>query len=430
MRVDVVSVPFAGHLFPLLDLAKHVQRCKIADVRVMSTEETKETVAIMQLAFHTLLADKGHKVREIAESTTQVGSNPFRLFGQLKQNLALLGDVQQELKELWRQDPPDLVIADFVAPIAGIVAGQLGIPWWTAMPSPCVLETNNGTPAYLGGWATHPGVYGQIRDFCGRKFVRLFKRSVTFLTRKQLRLLGFSRLYREDGLEAIYSPERILAFGIEAFEFHRHWPEHVQFIGPVTGCPPFHFHEPRFLPGKKHILVTLGTHLWWAKEQVTTLLLQLARSMSDCVFHFTRGKALGVEPQVDGNLHQYDFIPYDAYMNRYDAAIVHGGTGAVYSCLKSATPMLVWPHDFDQFDNAARIVVHRLGLRCRPSPSKMEADLKHILTDVVIRDSLNRIRNLLDECNPHASFAQMLKAFASRHGRHGTLAKDQQSNDP
>jgi UDP:flavonoid glycosyltransferase YjiC (YdhE family) len=417
MRVDVVSVPFAGHLFPLLDLSRHVQSCGIAEVRVLSTEEAKETAAMMQLAFHVLLPGRGHSVREIAESTSQVGSNPFRLFGQLKQNLALLGDVRDELLELWRHDPPDLVIADFVVPVAGVVARQLGIPWWTAMPSPCVLETDDGTPAYLGGWAHRPGVYGRVRDFCGRKFVRLFKRSVAFLTLKQLRRLGFPGLYREDGLEAIYSSERILALGIEAFEFHRHWPGHVRFIGPVTGCPPFPFHEPRFLPGKRHILVTLGTHLWWAKDRIAAVLLPLARSMSDCVFHFTKGRASGVGPQIDGNLHHYDFIPYDAYIDRYDAAIIHGGTGIVYSCLKSATPMLVWPHDYDQFDHAARIVVHRLGLRCRPSPRKMEADLKRLLTDVDIRASLGRIRKRLDECNPQKTFAEMLEAFALGHGR-------------
>ena len=144
------------------------------------------------------------------------------------------------------------------------------------------------------------------------------------------------------------------------------------------------------------------------------MLLPLARSMSDCVFHFTKGRASAAEPQIDGNLHHYDFIPYDAYMDRYDAAIVHGGTGVVYSCLKAATPMLVWPHDYDQFDHAARIVAHRLGLRCRPSPSKMKTDLKRLLTDADIRASLGRIRSQLDECNPHESFAEMLEAFGSR----------------
>ena len=165
------------------------------------------------------------------------------------------------------------------------------------------------------------------------------------------------------------------------------------------------------MPGKKHILVTLGTHLWWAKERIATTLGPLALAMPDCVFHFTRGKADDVGPQVEGNLHHYGYLPYDAYMERYDAAIVHGGTGVVYSCLKSATPMLVWPHDYDQFDHAARIVAHRLGLRCRPSADRMEADLRRLLADGEIRERLGRFRGVLGEYNPHETFVEMLRAF-------------------
>ena len=199
--------------------------------------------------------------------------------------------------------------------------------------------------------------------------------------------------------------------------FDRQWPAHVRFIGPVTGCPPFCFHAPRFVPGKRHILVTFGTHLWWAKQRAAALLLPLARSMPDCVFHLTEGRASGIEPQIDGNFHHYDFIPYDAYIGRYDAAIVHGGTGIVYSCLKAATPMLVWPHDYDQFDHAARIVARGLGLRCRPSSSQMEADLKRLLTDAEIRACLGRFRGLLDKHDPHESFSEMLRALDLRRGR-------------
>ena len=113
----------------------------MADIRVLSTEEAKEAVGASGLPLLPLLQGKGHRVREIAETASQVGSNPFRLFGQLKMNLALLGNVREQLLDVWRDDPPDLVLADFVVPIAGIVARELGIRWWTSMPTPCVLET-------------------------------------------------------------------------------------------------------------------------------------------------------------------------------------------------------------------------------------------------------------------------------------------------
>ena len=85
------------------------------------------------------------------------------------------------------------------------------------------------------------------------------------------------------------------------------------------------------------------------------------------------------------------------------------GTGIVYSCLKSATPMLVWPHDYDQFDHAARIVARRLGLRCDPSADRMEADLRRLLDDGEIRRSLERFRGILGEYDPHETFVEMLR---------------------
>ncbi|MGD9127071.1 MAG: glycosyltransferase [Planctomycetia bacterium] len=414
MRVDIVSVPFAGHLFPLLDLARYVSERAIADIRILSTEDAIAAVDASQLPFLPLLPGKGHRVREIAETASQVGSNPLRLFRQLKMNLALLDEVRTQLLDVWHDDPPDLVLADSVVPIAGMVARQLGIRWWTSMPSPCVLETGSGTPAYLGGWVPRPGIYGRMRDYYGRKFVRTFKRTAAFMVRKQLRQLGIPSLYREDGLESIYSPERILGLSVEPFEFDREWPSHFTFLGPVTGSPPFPFHEPEFVPDKKHILITLGTHLWWAKEQIVATLQPVARAMPDCVFHFTRGKPDGSKPQIDENLHQYDYFPYDTYMDRYDAAIVHGGTGIVYSCLRSATPMLVWPHDYDQFDHAARIVTHRLGLRCHPSPKPIEADLRRLLNDPEIYEHLARFRNIIKNHNPHESFANLLSTLGSK----------------
>jgi UDP:flavonoid glycosyltransferase YjiC (YdhE family) len=284
------------------------------------------------------------------------------------------------------------------------------------MPTPCVLETDSGTPAYLGGWTPQPGICGQTRDYCGRKFVRGFKRLVAFLVREQLRDLGFSSFYRADRLEAIYSPERILALGIVPFEFPRNWPAHVSFLGPVTGCPSFPFHEPAFVHGKKHILITLGTHLWWAKDRVMATLQAVAHAMPDCVFHFTKGSPASTEPHIDGNLHQYSYIPYDTYLGRYDAAIVHGGTGVVYSCLKAAVPMLVWPHDYDQFDHAARVVDHRLGLRCRLSARSIEIDLRWLLADVAIRKSIERFGGILNECHPHSSFAEMLGTLDQKRG--------------
>lgn len=416
MRVDIVSPPFAGHLFPLLDLAQYVQDRRIAQVRILSTEDASKAVEASRLSLYPLLPGKANKIREIVDTAHRVGSNPFRLFRQLKMNVSLMSEIRQQLLDLWQDDPPTLVLADFVVPIAGVVAQQLRIPWWTSMPTPCVLETGSGTPAYLGGWMPRSGFPGHVRDYLGWKLIRSFKRCAAFLVRKEIQELGFTRLYRQDGSEAIYSPERILAWGAEQFEFPQNWPKHLVFLGPVTGCPSFPFHEPKFVPRKKHVLITLGTHLWWAKDQISATLQAVAEAMPECVFHFTKGLPADIDPKISGNLHEYGYIPYDTYINRYDAAIIHGGPGVLYSCLKAAVPMLASPQDYDQFDYAARIVFHRLGLRWRPLAKDIVTDLKRLLSDITIHENLERFAGILKTYNPHDSFAKMLSTLKEKNG--------------
>src|SRR5262249_58186945 len=139
--------------------------------------------------------------------------------------------LRDELRRLWAAARPDLVVVDFTVPIAGLLARGLGIPWWTSMPSPCVLETRTGTPAYLGGWAPRGGLAGGLRDAVGRSLIRFFKRGVAVLFARELRALEFPGVYRADGSEAIYSPECILGLGMREFEFERDWPPAFRFIG-------------------------------------------------------------------------------------------------------------------------------------------------------------------------------------------------------
>ena len=380
LKIDFVTPPFAGHLFPLLQLARFLNRESSHSVRVLSTAHAEPAVRASGIDFIPLLPDRSDEVIRIADTPVRVGSNPLNLLGQLRANLALMADFRRELLEVWREQPPRLVIADFTVPLAGLAAQSLGCSWWTTMPTPCALETRNGTPCYLGGWTPGPGLFCCTRDWLGRAAVHGFKRLVAAVFARQLRTLGFASVYRSDGLERAYSPELILGIGTTEFEFNSDWPPHFVMIGPLTESPHLPAPAPEFIPGRHHILVSLGTHLWWAKPQVAELLRVVAREMPDCVFHFTRGKPGDLTRETAGNWHAYGYLPYDETLNRYSAAVVHGGTGVVYSCLRAGVPMLVWPHDYDQFDHAARVVHHGLGLRLRLPHERVVADLRRLMT--------------------------------------------------
>jgi UDP:flavonoid glycosyltransferase YjiC (YdhE family) len=412
LRIDFVTPPFAGHLYPSLDLARRLRDRGVNGIRILSTSGAMSAITSAGFPFVEILPGRDQQVWEIANTRNRVGSNPMRMWRQVQNNLALMQELKQQLQIEWQTDPPDLVIADFVVPVAGLTAQAMGIRWWTGMPSPCALETSDGTPAYVGGWMPRTDLMGRLRDRLGRQAVRTFKKTSAWMFSRQLKALSISSMYRADGTEVVYSPERILAYGMREFEFEQSWPASLQFIGPLTSAPPLPGPELQWEPGKKTVLVTLGTHLPWAKSQAIELMQAVSRQMPDTLFHFSRGQMGSQTVEIHRNLHLYGFIPYDAELYRYDAAIIHGGTGITYACIRNAVPMLVWPHDYDQFDHAARIVHHQLGLRLKPSADRIVSDLRTLLTTNPIRNTLQRFQSRLQDYDPGQS---VIDALGSLH---------------
>ncbi|HVH35820.1 MAG TPA: nucleotide disphospho-sugar-binding domain-containing protein [Tahibacter sp.] len=360
-RVALVAPPFSGHLHPLLGIGRAL--ADVAEVRVFSSAAAQGAIAGAGLDGATLLAGEDAAIAAIANPPRRAGSHPLRLHAQLRANLALMQRFRSELAAALEDWKPQLLIADFTLPVAGSVARALQIPWWTSLPSPCVLEAPGGPPAYLGGWQPRDDRFGQIRDALGRLAIRLFKRGVGRLYRRELAALGIASLYRADGSEAAYSDERILALGLREFEYARAWPAAVEFTGPVLYTPPYAGPPPDFAAGRAQVLVTLGTHLHWHKPAALAAVHAAARTLPGVDFHFSRGDAEAALQRRDGNVEELAYVSYARDLPRYDLVVHHGGAGILYRCLQLGIPSLVLPLDYDQFDHAARL--HSAGIARR-----------------------------------------------------------------
>lgn len=363
-RIDLVGPPFAGHLHPLLGIGRRLARDH--DVRVISTEGAQAQIAAAGLSGRAVLPGRDAEIRAIVEPPRSVGSNPFRLHAQLRENLKLLLAFREEILALWTAGPrPDLLIADLTVPVAGSLARDLGIPWWTSHSSPCVIETADGPPAYLGGLRPARGPIGKLRDAAGRTLIRTFKRGVHRLYREPIRALGFPDLYREDGSEAVYSPDRVLGLSIPELEFPRTLPRAVELIGPVLYTPPTSAPEPPFREGRPAVLVTLGTHLPWKKDAMADTVRAAARALPEIDFHFTDGRAESDRFESAGNFHRLGYVSYDRDLARYSLIVHHGGAGVLFHTLRAGLPALVLPVDYDQFDHAARLEAAGVARRIR-----------------------------------------------------------------
>lgn len=404
-RVDLVAPPMSGHLHPVLGMARRLARD--VDVRVISTPAAMPEVESAGLRGHAMLRDADADVQAVVNPSHTVGSHPLRLHAQFRANLRLLARARHELDALWRDDAPNLVIADFTVPVAGAAAAALGIEWWTSAPSPCAIETPDGPPAYLGGCVPRADLAGRCGHAIGRQVIRWFKRGVHRLHRAELTQLGFPAVYRADGYEAIYSPHRVLALGLGALEFARRHAPAVEHIGPVLFTPPGQTPPPPVSAGRRHVLVSLGTHLAHRRAAVSDAVQRAARCVPDVTFHMSDGDRVSARDEVVGGVRHLGYVSYAEHVHRYDLVVHHGGTGVLYHTLAAGLPAVVVPADYDQFDNAARVEVAGAGVWAR-SLDDLPRLIARALDDAALRSVCARLRVALAATSAEARVAALV----------------------
>lgn len=405
-RIVMVAPPFSGHLHPMLAIARRLSTEH--DVLFVSTESASAKIEAAGLRGQPVLRGADAAIQAIAEPPYAVRNNPLLLNRQLRANVALMRRFHDELSAVCEAHPPALLIADFVLPVAGLVARARGVPWWTAMPSPSVLESLDGPPNYLGGFVPLAGVSGRVRDAAGRAFVRGFKRAIFTLYRKQLAWTGLRSPYRPDGTEAVYSDECVLALGIREIEFAQRWRAPVRFVGPLCYTPGA---AESVLPEKRlgpHVLVTLGTHLRSFKDAAANATRRAARSLPHVTFHFSDGDGSAVTAERDGNFARMPFIAYDANVRHYDLVVHHAGTGIGNQCLLDGVPALVHPLDFDQFDHAARFVQAGIARRL-PDLNGLAAAVETALADAALKSACGRFQQIARTYDAPETIARLVR---------------------
>lgn len=374
IKVDFLAPPFEGHLNPLIEMAGKL-RDKY-DIRFITGKNKNEILLNSGFRVENILIEENEIFERLSNTEKQVKTNFFQLKKQFSENLRLIPKVTRELKELMKENETDIIVADFIVVSSVFCSQDLGIPFITTMPTGFALENKDGTPAYFGGLSPSASLYGKIRDYFARKQIRLFKKAIYYLFYNQIKKTGF-RLYNENGEENLYSPYSILGLGMKEFEYKRSWPEQYRFAGSCCETPLYYMEKihtekiPEILDQKdsykRRVLVSLGTHLKWAKKTFIENMAKIAENFEDTFFVITMGnKENGADiitEEKRGNMVITDYLPYTGYFDKFDYVIHHGGAGITYNCIKYKKPSLVIPQDYDQFDFAARIEYFKTGIK-------------------------------------------------------------------
>ncbi|TLG77250.1 glycosyltransferase [Culicoidibacter larvae] len=357
IRIDFIAPPLSGHLFPMLYLAKQLQKYApgLYDIRFISGEGKRSVIEAEGFTMHALMPDDPFIFERLAraQGRTSMFHQAFRLSKKI-------GEMTEEIKAVISERDTQLVVNDFITYPGVFAAEQLQLPWITCIPTPFAIENIDGTPAFLGGLQPPKSFLGRGRDAAGRLLVRKVKQTLIFALRKQLGKY-LPSLYREDGSEAIYSATAIIAMGYEGLQFERTWPSQLQFAGYGAVNEEIELEIP-FARFQYCILVTTGTMLPLAQQKIDRLIEQLAQQLPDTLFVVSGGDAKASTYQQRENILRVAFVPYNQYLADFDMVIHHGGAGIVNLCIEHGKPAIVIPQDYDQFDFAARIQYFEIGI--------------------------------------------------------------------
>ena len=372
IKIDVVIVPLSGHLYPTMNLLLPLLNNPQYEIRLFTGPQKKTVAEAAGFNVVTILEGHVEEFEKAANNSEQLGI--LSAYHQLSASIDLINLVSDQLIKEWQKNRPDIVIADFITLSGGLVADQLGIPWITTMATQFVLETTDGPPCLIGGMGSPKNAWESAVQFLGRKGTRLVKQIVSFSFRDRLKRYNF-RLYNQLDQETIYSPYSILGIGMKEVELKKGFPKHYKWVGPsgasVEAGEDYPLDLSTFMDRKK-VLVTCGTQLAWAKENLIYQATQLAKAHPDCHFFVTRGvggEAFQCENLME-NLSVVSYLPYKEYIPQMDYVIHHGGAGIFYQCIIYGKPALILPHDYDQFDYAVRGVEAGVAFTAKRDNSK------------------------------------------------------------
>ena len=393
IKIDVVVVPLSGHLYPTMNLLIPLLNNPRYEIRLFTGLQKKAVADAAGFNVVPILENHIEDFERAANNDQQLGI--ISAYHQLSASIDLINLVSDQLLEEWQKNRPDIVITDFITLSGGLVANQLGIPWISTMATQFAIETTDGPPCFFGGLGSPKNRWQVSVQFLGRKATRLVKRIVSFSFRDSLKRYNF-KLYNQLGHETIYSPYSILGIGMKEVELKKGFPEHYKWVGPsgasVEAGEDYPLDLSPFMERKK-VLMTCGTQLAWAKENLIYQATQLAKAHPDCHFFVTRGvggEAFQCENLME-NLSVVSYLPYKEYIPQMDYVIHHGGAGIFYQCIIYGKPALILPHDYDQFDYAVRGVEAGVAFSAKRDNSK---DIGHAFEELLAKENWTELENL------------------------------------
>jgi rhamnosyltransferase subunit B len=271
----------------------------------------------------------------------------------------------------------DLLVTHPITFAGPLVAERHRLPWVSTVLAPMSFFSPHDLPVFPDApWLTR---IAAPRPWLARAVIGLGRRVTRGWTApvRALRAeLGLRR--RGDPLyEGQFSPYLTLAMYSPLLGAPQpDWPANTRVTGFISHNGPLRTPDTlaAFLDaGPPPVVFTLGSSAvgaagaFYAESAKAVAKLGVRAVMLVGIDARNRGAAVAPE-----RLLEIETAPHAALFPRAAAIVHHGGVGTTGQALRAGRPMLVVPHAFDQFDNAAR--VQRLGVALAIPARRYRAD--------------------------------------------------------
>jgi UDP:flavonoid glycosyltransferase YjiC (YdhE family) len=421
-RVLLTTFGSLGDLHPLLSIGLELRR-RGHNISFCTSASYQERIESLGFGFHPMRPDLTPEnaprvIREIMDPQTGVE----RLMrGYLFPSVRDMFDDLTHAADA--NDGVDLLVSGELVYAAPLLAEQRGIRWTTCITSPMSFFSAHDPPVL----APFPRLCLWLRRF-GPGLHRILIRTAKFSTRSWSQPLR--RLRSELGLrpgkdpihEGKYSPSLVLAmFSRVLANLQPDWPPNTV----ITGFPfydgsaeehPLPLEVKTFLQsGPPPIVFTLGSAAVYDPGNFFDASAEAARRLSRrAILLIGKNASPASLPE---NVLAIDYLPFAAIFSQASAIVNQGGIGTIGQALRAGCPMLVMPYNYDQPDNAARLV--RLGVartisRKDYSAERAAGELNALLSDPGFARKAAEARQRIQEEHGAAAACDALESLLAR----------------
>lgn len=299
---------------------------------------------------------------------------------------------------------PDVMAVDQHAVAGALIAHRRGLPWASLAPTTMELTRPYRALPKVESW-----ILGLLDDLWTE--AGLPGRPPHDLRFSPHLLIAFT------GTALVRAPSAHRAYQNAADELP--WLRDAVFVGPALGprAADNDFPWQWLDPGRKHVLVTMGTLSMDLAESFYHRMTQALEPLGG------RLQAIVVAPQYaipDPPAHVLVVrqVPMLDLMPRLDAVVSHGGLNTACEALAHGLPLVIAPIKGDQPINAAQVAAAGAGIRVRFARSRPEAlreALLAVLDDPSYRAAALCVRDSFRAAGGAAEAARLLESLAARH---------------